>query len=211
MTTKILRPVFLAAFAASLTFATSTRAAIPPAENLLPADTLFFLTVPDCAALRTTAHQSPQWLFWSDPAMKPFHDKFTAKFEETLVAPLEQALGLKLADFADLPQGQFTLAVTQNGWTGGDDPPPGVVLLLDTGDKSDLLKTNLDALKKKWTDGGKPIRTEEVRGISFSVVTLSSNDIPPSLAGILPGRQPVQELGQESKPAKARRTRGRPV
>ncbi len=174
---------------------------IPPAENLLPSDTLFFLTVPDCAALRTAAHQSPQWLFWSDPAMKPFHDKFTAKLTETLAAPMEQNLGVKLADFADLPQGQFTIAVTQNGWTGGDDPAPGVVLLLDTGDKSGQLKTNLDALKKKWTDAGKPIRTEDIRGISFSVVTLSSNNIP-ALAGILPGRQPVRELGREPKPVK---------
>jgi hypothetical protein len=199
MTTKILRPIFLAAFAASLTFTNSLRAAIPPAENLLPADTLFFLTIPDCAALRTAAHQSPQWLFWSDPAMKPFHDKFAAKFAETLVAPLEQNLGMKISDFADLPQGQFTLAVTQNGWTGGGDPLPGVVLLLDTGDKSDLLKTNLDTLKKKWTDDGKPIRTEDVRGISFSVVTISTNNVP-MLSGLLPRRQPVRELGQETKP-----------
>jgi hypothetical protein len=201
MTTKMLHPLFLAAFAASLTFATSTRAAIPPAENLLPADTLFLFTVPDCAALRTNAHQSPQWLFWSDPAMKPFHDKFMTKFEETVAGPMEQNLGLKLADFADLPQGQFTFAVTQNGWTGGADPLPGVVLLLDTGDKSDLLKTNLAALKKKWTDGSRTIRTEDVRGISFSVVTLSSNNVP-GLAAILPGSQPVQELGRTTKPAK---------
>jgi hypothetical protein len=131
--------------------------------------------------------------------MKPFREKFMAKLEETLVAPLEQSLGLKLADFADLPQGQLTFAVTQSGWTGGDDPSPGKVLLLDAGSKSDLLKTNLDALKKKWTDDGKPIRTEEIRGISFSVVTLSSNDIP-LLGGILPRRQPVQELGRETKP-----------
>jgi hypothetical protein len=202
MTTKILRQIFLAAFTASLTFTTSLRAAIPPAENLLPSDTLFFLAIPDCVALRTTAHQSPQWLFWSDPAMKPFHDKFTAKWQETLVAPLEQALGLKVADFADLPQGQLTFAVTQNGWTGGDDPLPGLVLLLDTKDKSDLLKTTLDALKKKWADNGKAIRTEDVRGISFSVVTLSTNDIPASLSGFLPRSRPVQELGKESKPEK---------
>jgi hypothetical protein len=191
----------LLAVLVSLAFTISLRAAIPPAENLLPSDTLFFFAIPDCAALRTAAHQSPPWLFWSDPAMKPFHDKFMAKLEETLVAPLEQSLGLKLAYFADLPQGQFTFAITQNGWTGGDDPSPGAVLLLDAGEKSDLLKTNLDALKKKWTEEGKTIRTEDVRGISFSVVTLSSNDFP-SLAGMLPGRQPVQELGQETKPEK---------
>jgi hypothetical protein len=191
----------LLAILLSLTFTACLRAAIPPAENLLPSDTLFFLTIPDCATLRTAAHQSPQWLFWSDPAMKPFHDKFMAKLDETLVAPLEQSLGVKLADFADLPQGQLTFAVTQNGWTGSDDPTPGLVLLLDTGDKSDLLKTNLDALKKKWSDAGKPVRTEDVRGISFSVVTVSTNDIP-MLAGILPHRQPVQELGAEPKPEK---------
>ena len=201
MTTKILRLIFLAAFAASLTFINSLRAAIPPAENLLPSDTLFLLAVPDCAALRTASHQSPQWLFWSDPAMKPFHDKFTAKWKETVVAPLEQSLGMKLADFADLPQGQLTLAVTQNGWTGGDNPLPGLILLLDTGDKRDLLKTNLNALKKKWTDAGKPMHTEDVRGISFSVVTISTNDFP-AFAGILPRRQPVRELGVEPKPAK---------
>lgn len=191
----------LLAVLCSLAFAASLRAAIPPAENLLPSDTLFLLTVPDCAALRTAAHQSPQWQFWNDPAMKPFHDKFLNKFNESFVAPLEKDLGLKLSDFADLPQGQFTLAVTQNGWTGGDDAVPGIVLLLDAGNQGGLLKTNLDALKKKWTDAGKPIRTEEVRGISFSVVTLSSNDLP-SLAGLLPRRQPVQELGVPDKPDK---------
>jgi hypothetical protein len=202
MTTNILRPFFLAAFAATLTLTTHLRAAVPPAENLLPSDTLFFLAIPDCAALRTAAHQSPQWLFWSDPAMKPFHDKFMGKFEESFIAPLEQSLGVKLADFADLPQGQLTFAVTQNGWTGGDDPLPGMVLLLDTRDKSDLLKTNLDALKKKWTDAGKPMRTEDVRGISFSVVTISSNDISSSLSGLFPRRAPVRELGKETKPEK---------
>ena len=97
--------------------------------------------------------------------MKPFHDKFMARWNDNLVAPLEQDLGFKLADFTDLPQGQLTFAVTQNGWTGGDDPAPGVLLLLDTRDKSDLLKTNLAALRKKWTDAGKPMRNETMRGI----------------------------------------------
>ena len=99
-----------------------------------------------------------------------------------------------------MPQGQLTLAVTQNGWTGGDGPTPGILLLLDTRGKSDLLKTNLAALRKKWADAGKPVRNETVRGISFSVVPLSSNDLPATLAGILPRRQPVQELGKDNKP-----------
>ena len=185
-----------------LTIAVTLRAAIPPAENLLPSDTLFMFTVPDCAAWRAVAHQSPEWMLWSDPAMKPFRDKFMAKWSESFVAPLERDLGVKLADFENLPQGQFTFAVTQNGWNGIDpDKTPGIVLLLDARNKSDLLKTNLASLQKKWAEDGKPIHTETIHGISFSIVPLSSNGVPGSLSGFLPGRQPVQEPGGETKPS----------
>ena len=199
MKMDFLRPIFSLAF---LAIAASLRAAIPPAENILPSDTLFLLTAPDCAAFRAALHQSPQWLFWNDPVMRPFHDKFMGKFNEQFLAPLERDLGVNLADFADLPQGQLTFAVTQNGWNGiSDDKQPGILLLLDAKDKSGLLATNLAALKQSWTGAGKPIHTETVRGIEFSVVPLSSNDIPASLTNFFPRRQPDQELGRETKPA----------
>jgi hypothetical protein len=200
MSAKNFRPIFVAAFVASLILASSLRAAIPPAENLLPSDTLFVITAPDCAALRAAIHRSPQWLLWNDPAMKPFHDNFMAKWNEKFVAPLEHDLGIKLSDFTDLPQGQFTFAVTQNGWNGNNDKMPGVLLLLDTKNKSDLLKTNLSLLRKKWESMGKSVHTETICGIPFSIVPLSSNNIPTSLAGFFPKQQPVQELGEPDKP-----------
>jgi len=184
-----------------LMLATSGRAAIPPAEYLLPSDTLLLITVPDFSTLRAAGKQSPQWLFWNDPAMRPFHDKFMAKWNEQLVAPLERDLGVNLNDFTDLPQGQLTFAVTQNGWNGGDNPSPGVLLLLDARGKSDLLKTNLALLRKKWTDAGKPMHNETVRGVTFSVVPLSSNSVPASIASFFPKHQRVQELGKEEKPS----------
>ena len=183
-----------------LTAAATSWAAIPPVENLLPADALFVLAAPDCTALRAAGHQSPQWLFWNDPAMKPFRDKFVAKWDEEFVAPLERDLGVKLGDFAGLPQGQAALALTQNGWNGSNDVNPGVLLLLDTRNQSDVLKTNLAGLRKKWLAAGKPLQTETLHGIEFSVVTLSSNDVPGVLAKIFPTRQPVQELGRENPP-----------
>ena len=196
--TKFLRTLAIAFFATAL----SLPAAVPPAENLLPADTLLLATAPDFAAVRAAAKQSSGWLFWNDPAMKPFHDKFMARWNEQFIAPLEHDLGVKFDDYASLPQGQLTFAITQNGWNGADDnQQPGLLLLLDARDKGGLLKTNLDALRKKWTESGKPIHTETVRGVSFSVVTLSSNDLP-SLAGLFPSRPPVQELGKEPQPEK---------
>jgi hypothetical protein len=183
--------------------AAPARAAIPAAESLLPADTLLLVTVPDFGKLRDAARQSPQWLCWNDPAMKPFHDKFMANWNEKLVAPLERELGIRFDDYTRLLQGQLTLAITQNGWTGGDEPAPGVLLLLDTRDRSAVLKTNLAALRKKWADAGRPVRQETVRGIPFSVVPLSSNDVPATLAAILPKPRRVQEIGQEEKPPRA--------
>ena len=195
MTAKFLRFVAATIF---LSAAGSIYAAVPPAENLLPADTVGFLTVPDCSALRTAAKTSPQLLFWNDPAMKPFHDKFMSKLTETFAAALEKDLGLKIADFADLPQGQFTIALTANGSTGNDDIPPGLVLLLDSRDKSDQLKSNLAELVKKWNSDGRALRTTSIHGLTFTVITLSSND----LAGILPHRPPVSEIGKDPKPDK---------
>lgn len=186
--------------AATIFLATTAllHAAIAPAENLLPADTLAFFTVPDCAGFRTAAKTSPQMMFWNDPTMKAFHDKFMAKLTEKFLAPLEKDLGLKVANFLDLPQGQFTLAVTVNGSNGHDDIPPGIVALLDAREKSSQLKTNLAALVKKWTDAGRALRTEKINGLAFTVVPLNSNDF----SSILPKKTPVSEIGKEPKPEK---------
>lgn len=178
----------------------SAAAAIPPAEELLPSDTLLVLTVPNFPALEAAAHQSPQWLFWNDPTMRPFHDKFIAKWNESFVRPLERDLGIKLADFADLPRGQLTFAITRRGWNGTEGTAPGLIVLLDAGDKAGLLKTNLAALQKKWRESGKPVRTETIRGVAFSIVTVSSNDIPSALSKMFPRRPPVQDLGREPQP-----------
>jgi hypothetical protein len=195
MTTQLLR---LAGISAFLAFGSLLPAAIAPAENLLPADTVAFFSVPDANAVRTATKQSPMLMFWNDPAMKPFHDKFMAQFNAKFIAPLEADLGMKVAPFLDLLQGQLTVGATVNGSNGHDDIPAGLVVLLDAKGKSAALKTNLVALTKKWTDSGRALRTEKIRGLTFTVLPLSTND----LAAILPKRTPVQELGKEPKPEK---------
>ena len=175
------------------------RAAIPPAEKLLPSDTLAFFTIPDCAAARVAARSSPAWMLWDDQAMRPFRDKLLAKWHEQFIAPLENDLGINMRDFSDLPQGQLTVAMTVNGSNGHDDVPPGLLLLLDARDKSNSLKTNLANITKKWAAAGRAVRTEKIHGLAFTVVPLNTND----LEGILPKRPQVQELGKEPpKPGK---------
>ena len=191
------RKSFVAALIAFLAPGPAGQAAIPPAERLLPADTLLVVTAPDCTKVSAIYQKSPPAQLWNDPAMKPFRDKFITKWKDEFIAPLERDLGVKLDDFGALLQGQLTFAVTQEGWSGQDDSAPAVLLLLDARDKSDQLKKTLVDLRKKWVDAGKPIKTEKIRDVEFSIVLLTTNDLPKTLRQLFPKRQEVQELGKE--------------
>lgn len=175
--------------------------AVPPAEKLLPPDTLFVVSAPDWTRLQEVYRKSPQSQFWDDPAMKPFREKFLNKWNEEFVQPLERDLGVKLDDYGALLQGQVTLAVTQEGWQGKekDDGDPAFLFLLDAKDKADLLKKNLADLRKKWSEAGKPIKREKIRDIEFSVVPLTTNDVPKTLKQFFPQHQQVEELGKENE------------
>jgi hypothetical protein len=173
-------------------------AAIPAPEKLLPDDTLLVITAPDFAKLRTTWDKLPQRQLWNDPAMKPFRESFLSKWNEAFVKPLERELDIKCEDYTSLLQGQLTLAFTQNGWEGRQEHPPGVLLLLDTKDKSEQLKKNLAALRKKWADTGKQLKAHKIRDLDFTILTVSSNDIPNTLRKFFPKSSEVHELGDEN-------------
>jgi len=187
---------------AALCVAACVQAAVPPAEKILPDDTLVMLTVPNMAKTREITKKSPMTQMWNDTAMKPFREKFMAKLREELVGPLERELGIKLDDYVNLAQGQLTLALTANGWDGGKGQKPGVLLLLDARDKQGDLEKALKDFRKKWTDSGKTVRIEKVRELEFMALTLTTNDIPNALRRLLPGPSNVRELGdEEEKPS----------
>src|SRR5215472_10769073 len=175
----------------------SGRAAIPTPEKLLPEDTLVLVTAPDFAKLRDLVKKSPQSQCWNDPAMKPFKDKFLLKWNEDFVKPLQRELDVKLDDYTSLLQGQVTFALTQNGWQGQEGQMPGLVLLLDSRDKSAQLKKNLADLKKKWVDAARKVRSEKLRDVEFTILPLSTNDVPQTLRKLLPKHAEVQELGDD--------------
>jgi hypothetical protein len=187
---------FATAFLAVCAFAAS----VPPAEKLLPDDTLAVVTAPDFAKLRDVLKQTPLRELWNDPAMKPFRDKFVAKWQDEIVKPLERDLNVRFADYADLPQGQLTLAVTQDGWDGKSDAEPAFVLLLDAKDKSGQLRTNLADFRKKWVDAGKTLRIEKIRDVEFAILTLTSNDTPKTLKKFFPPAPPPAEAESGKKP-----------
>jgi hypothetical protein len=177
-----------------------TLAEVANSEKLLPADTLFIASVPEYAKFRAFSTNSPKAQLWGDPAMRPFREKFVAKWMEEFVKPLEQELQIQFDDYTQLPQGQLTLAVTLNGRGNDPDKEAGAILLVDVKDKSETLAKQLGELRKKWTSRqDKPIRTEKVGKYEFSIISLSTNDVPKTLRKFLPRRLDYHEIGEEAE------------
>lgn len=162
-------------------------APVPPAEKLLPADTLAFLTVPDWSKAGTHFASSAAGQLRADPAMKAFKDKFLEKFNTDTLQPLEKELGFKFSDYLGLAEGQFTLAVTPNGWDGKSAQQPGLIWIIDTGTNSLQLKTNLAGLRQKWTESGRKMRADKIRDVEFTTVIVESEGLGKSWQKIVPG------------------------
>jgi len=168
-------------------------AAILPPEQLLPADTLAVFTLPDAAKASAVQTNEPAWQLWSDPALKPFRDKLENKLNDELVKPLERELGIKFADYSGLAQGQWTLAVVQNGWQGKAEPLPAWLLLVDAKDKKGELGLRLAELRKKLVDAGKKSKTEKIRDSEFTTLSLTTNDLPQVLQQVFGSSEDEEE------------------
>ena len=146
------------------------RAAVPPPEQLLPQDTLFVVTVPDWTRLTQQWKQSPIGRLCQDPAMQKFVDRIKSKFQQEIVKPLEEKLGIHLADFQPLLQGQVTLAVSRAGWEGGTNKEPAALVLIDTRNQAQTARARLNDLQELLRDHEVQFHPEDIRGHEFTVI-----------------------------------------
>lgn len=203
------RPSRFGVFNVALLAICTLGASVPPMEKLLPDDTLAVVSAPDFSKFQRQIQHLPLRRLWDDPAMKPFRARFTTRWHDELVKPLERDLDLRFADFAGLPQGQVTLALTRDDWDGRSDTAPAFVLLLDAAQRSHQLRTNLAELRRKWISNGKTLRLETVRGVEFAVLTLTRNDVPPTLRRFLPPPPDALTPATEDAPPSASKTESR--
>jgi hypothetical protein len=175
----------------------------PPPDKLLPSDTLAVLTFPDYTKAQAIWKKAPYGQLWNDSSLKPFRDKLTAKFKSDLVEPLEREFGIRFTDYAGLAQGQVTFALMPASPSAKpDDDDPDFLLLIDTKDKRDVLKTNLANFRQKWTESGKQTRPEKIRDVEFTTFIFSSDEISKTIEKAFP--KPTEGL-QEIDPAEKKK------
>ncbi|MFA6542826.1 MAG: DUF3352 domain-containing protein [Limisphaerales bacterium] len=164
--------------AAALALALPSRAAVPPAEKLLPADTLLMLTIPDWDRTAAAAKDFSLAQLWRDPAMRPFAEKLELKLRE-LIGEQEKNFEKDWAEFKPLVGGQVTLGVLRGDWLGDPATGPDVVVLLDVKDKSKQLHDFIERCEKRDADADKPIQRETVRGVKFARTVVKQADDAP--------------------------------
>jgi hypothetical protein len=190
-------PRFLVALALAAFWQTAG-AAVPPPEKLLPKDTVMVVAAPDWAKAAHFWNNAPYARFWQDASLKPFKDKFLDKFTTGVITPLEQNLGIKFSDYQGLAQGQVTFALVPVTPNDKSSSRLAGILLMDTKDHAGQLKTSLALAVKKWTDAGKPIKTQKIRETEFTTLIISPDDL--SLKKILPGAKAAEP--PDDSPAK---------
>ena len=187
-------PLILTTLALSLN---GLLAAVPPPDKLLPSETFMVFTMPNLSATKKASGAMLQ--FWNDPVMKPFKDKLVTKWKSDVVEPFEREFGIKFSEYADLAQGQVTLAIVE--------PPAeeakGLLFLVDTGDKTEAMKTNLASLKKSWVDKGKQIKSDKIRDVEFTTYIFQSDEFSKTLDKIFPDPAEGFEKLEEPKQKKA--------
>jgi hypothetical protein len=186
---------------AALAGAYGAGAAEPPAQKLLPRETVLVVTVPDAGkALGVLTNSAPGRL-WRDPAVKAFKDKLYDKVQSAWVGPLERQLGIHFADYQGLAQGQITFAMIPVEASANPDGHYAAVLLLDAGEHGAQLAINLAAVRKKWIDAGKTLKTEKIRDTEFATLMMTAEEF--SLQKLLPGLTDTNDPVENalSKPA----------
>jgi hypothetical protein len=177
-------------------------ASVPPVERLLPDDTLLVVTTPDFPRLCSLLSQSPQGRLWDDPALKAFKDNFITRWTDDIVKPLERDLDIDIRNYADMAQGQVTLAFTRNSGREGNGDAPGLILLMDAKDKITPLRSMLAGLRKKWVDAGRIVRVEKIRDFEFLLINLSTNDAPRTFKQFFSLSAETPQLGPEAGAAR---------
>lgn len=182
--------------------AAGLKGAVPPPDQLLPADTLFMVSAPDWTKLQASFNESSWGRFLGDPSLKAFKDKLVTQFRDDLVIPLERQLGVKLADYLNLLSGQVTYAQIRGDWTGApNEPGPSWVLLVDARDQAETLSQRLAEVKKRWIEAGKTIRSEKIRGIDFTVLVFTDDDLKQTWRQAFPGFKELEDEEEESENA----------
>lgn len=116
-------------------------------DQILPKDTYFYMSVPSMVRLKEVLSDSSVGQLYNDPAMDAFKAEVSTAFRSELdegLARVQEALGVTLAEFLEIPAGEISMAVSAVPGNA-----MGMVIFVDFGENGSRVQGLLD----RATDG----------------------------------------------------------
>ncbi len=126
---------------------TPLRAAVTP-ETILPVNTFAIATVPDLNKARQFFKADPVVRMWNDPAMAAFTGKIEKAFNINVMQRIRDEAPIQPGEIWSLAQGQVTIALTRKA----GQPSPGIIFLMDSGNKAAELDRGMLQLREALVD-----------------------------------------------------------
>jgi hypothetical protein len=144
-----------------LTF-TTTVAAAPPLDRLLPVDTTEYALAPDLAKLEAGFNLTQFGRLWKDPALQPFRADATTEMIGWL--EVQGRLGMNWADLLSVTAGETACASFPIS-----DYRIGRVALIDSTGRGDAVAARLAAAADKARRSGGSVTTQTIAGQAVTV------------------------------------------
>ncbi len=180
------------------------KAVIPAAPRLLPERTLGYIRIDNVTDFRAGLAASPTGQMLADPKLKPIASELYVIAGEAFQVIGDQ-LGLSLDELANIPKGQFSLALIANDIETAtpaptasapaslkDDSPEAIrkrieerraarnsfggLIVVETGDDDAALQTVLESLQRRMTQDGFVSREETISGTRLTRIIRANNE-----------------------------------
>ena len=135
-----------------------------PVARTLPADTLLYAYTADAAALRAEWWETALGRMVQDPQLRPFIDQAFAALE-TAFAPARERTGLTLAEWLELPQGEFCFALLPV-----EGKAPAAVFYLEAADDDPTIGRLIDQGRRTALAAGMIEETEAVGDVTLTIL-----------------------------------------
>jgi len=137
-------------------------AAVSP-EAILPVNTFAVATVPDLNRARQFFKADPVVRMWNDPVMAAFTGKIEKAFNKNVMQRIRKEAPIQPGEIWNLARGQVTIALTRKA----GQPSPGIIFLMDSGNKAAELDRGMLQLREALVDNQVDHERLRIEGADF--------------------------------------------
>lgn len=162
---RICLRLLLALVATSITATTpALRAERPSGPKLLPKTTLAYLRVADSQELIEAFQETAIGRLGKDEKIRPLVTQLYGSAAQAF-SQIQDQIGVSLDEILNIPQGEVCVALV-----GREKGEPAFIVILDVGQNMPTVQKILDAALQEAVKNGNPKKTEEVNGVTLTIV-----------------------------------------